>query len=162
IRLGGTTLVQPIASDATRRAQRGLSGTTITTDYLGHETLQAFAPVDIADASLHWSIVAKIDTSEAFARESSFTRTMVLSTTGIIFAVCVAAMFLAQLFVRPIRKLEAGAQRISAGDYDVAIPVESRDEIGDLTQAFNEMSRSLGVKEELLNEQRRENDRLLL
>jgi class 3 adenylate cyclase len=162
IRLGGTTLVQPIATDATREAQRGLSGTTITTDYLGHETLQAYAPVQIADTGLHWSIVAKINTSEAFARESSFTRTMVLSVTAIIFAVCLAAMFLAQVFLRPLRRLEAGVQRISAGDYDVAVPVESRDEIGDLTEAFNEMSRNLGIKEELLNEQRRENDRLLL
>jgi class 3 adenylate cyclase len=162
IRLGGTTLVQPIASEATRASQRGQSGTMLTTDYLGHETLQAYAPVEISDSGLHWSIVAKIDTAEAFARESSFTRIMVLSTTAIIFIVCVAAMFLAQVFVRPVRKLEAGAQRISSGDYDVTIPVESRDEIGDLTQAFNEMSRNLEIKEELLNEQRRENDRLLL
>lgn len=162
IRLGGTTLVQPIATDATREAQRGLSGTKITTDYLGHETLQAYAPVQIADTGLHWSIVAKINTSEAFARESSFTRTMVLTVTAIIFAVCLAAMFLAQVFLRPLRRLEAGVQRISAGDYDVAIPVESRDEIGDLTESFNEMSRNLGIKENLLNEQRRENDRLLL
>ena len=161
MRLGSTTLVQPISSDATRAAQRGQSGTMITTDYLGNETLQAYAPVQISDSGLHWSIVAKIDTAEAFARESAFTRTMVLSTTGIIFLVCIAAMFVAQVFVRPIRKLEAGAQKISAGDYDVAIPVESRDEIGDLTQAFNEMSRNLGIKEELLDEQRRENDRLL-
>ena len=38
----------------------------------------------------------------------------------------------------------------------------SRDEIGDLTVAFNEMSRNLEIKEELLTEQRKENDRLLL
>ncbi|HXO49770.1 MAG TPA: adenylate/guanylate cyclase domain-containing protein [Mycobacterium sp.] len=162
IRLGSTTLIQPIVSDATRAAQKGQSGTMITTDYLGQETLQAYAPVDISGSSLHWSIVAKIDTAEAFAREMAFTRTMVLSTVGIIFVVCLAATVAAQLFVRPLRKLEAGAQKVSAGNYDVAIPVESRDEIGDLTRAFNEMTRNLGIKEDLLNEQRRENDRLLL
>jgi len=75
--------------------------------------------------------------------------------------VCIAAMFLAQLFVRPIRRLEAGAQRISAGDYNINVPVETRDEIGELTEAFNEMSRSLTVKEELLVEQRKENAKLL-
>ena len=68
----------------------------------------------------------------------------------------------AQLILRPIRRLEIGTQEISSGDYDVKIPVTSRDEIGDLTKAFNEMSRNLQIKEELLNEQRRENDRLLL
>jgi class 3 adenylate cyclase len=162
VRLGGTMLVQPVATDAVHYAQRGQSGTLITSDYLGHQTLQAYAPVTLPNTDLHWSIIAKVDTSEAFAPESSFTRTLVLTSTAIVFVVCIAAMLLAQLFVRPIRRLEAGAQRISRGDYAVAVPVESRDEIGDLTAAFNEMSRNLGIKEQLLAEQRKENDRLLL
>ena len=44
---------------------------------------------------------------------------------------------------------------------NVTVPVETRDEIGELTEAFNEMTRSLGVKEELLVEQREENAKLL-
>jgi class 3 adenylate cyclase len=160
IRQHGTTLVQPVATEATELAQRGQRGTLIARDYLGHDTLQAYAPV--GEGGLHWSVIAKIDTSEAFAPVSAFTRTLVLSTVLIIFTVCLAAMLLARLFVRPIRRLEAGAQRISSGDYDVSLPVKSRDEFGDLTVAFNDMSRNLAIKEELLTEQRRENDRLLL
>jgi class 3 adenylate cyclase len=160
IRQHTTTLVQPIATEATQLAQRGETGTVTTRDYLGQETLQAYAPVNLE--GLHWSIVAKIDTAEAFAPVAAFTRTLVLSTVAIIFAVCVAAMLLARFFVRPIRRLESGAQRISSGDYDVSLPVQSRDEFGDLTVAFNDMSRNLSIKEELLTEQRRENDRLML
>jgi class 3 adenylate cyclase len=160
IRQHGTTLVQPVAAEATRQAQRGQSGTIVEADYLGQETLQAYAPVDLP--GLHWSVIAKIDTAEAFAPVATFTRTLVLSTAVIIFVVCIAAMLLARLFVRPIRRLEAGAQQISAGDYHVTLPVRSRDEFGDLTVAFNDMSRNLAIKDELLTEQRRENDRLLL
>ena len=148
VRQQGTTLVQPVASEATRLAQRGQSGTIIEDDYLGHETLQAYAPVNLP--GLHWSIIAKIDTTEAFAPVAAFTRTLVLSTAIIIFVVCIAAMLLARLFVRPIRRLEAGAQQISSGDYNVTLPVRSRDEFGDLTVAFNDMSRNLAIKEELL------------
>jgi class 3 adenylate cyclase len=79
-----------------------------------------------------------------------------------VFAICVASMIIAQAAVRPVRRLEAGTRKISSGDYDINIPVTARDEIGDLTAAFNEMSRNLAIKEQLLNEQRRENDRLLL
>jgi len=86
---------------------------------------------------------------------------MVIAVTGTIFAICLVAMLASQIFVRPVRRLEAGAQKISGGEYDVVLPVETRDEIGDLTLAFNEMSRNLALKEDLLNEQRRENDRLL-
>ena len=160
VRQGGTTLVQPVGGEATKSAQRGERGTLIARDYLGNKTLQAYAPVDLP--GLRWSIVAKLDTSEAFAPVAAFTRTLVLSTAAIIFAVCLAAMLIAQLFVRPIRRLEAGTQRISGGDYDVILPVRSRDEFGELTVAFNDMSRNLRIKEDLLNEQRRENDRLLL
>jgi class 3 adenylate cyclase len=160
IRQGGTTLVQPVATQATRLARRGQSGTVIEDDYLGQKTLQAYAPVQLK--GLHWSIIAKIDTAEAFAPVATFTRTLVLSTALIIFVVCLAAMLLARLFVRPIRRLEAGAQQISSGHYHVTLPVQSRDEFGDLTVAYNDMSRNLAIKEELLAEQRHENDRLLL
>lgn len=160
IRQHGTTLVQPVESEATRRAKRGQTGTIVEDDYLGRRTLQAYEPVDVH--GLNWSIIAKIDTREAFAPVAAFTRTLVVSTAVIIFLVSLAAMLLARLFVRPIRRLESGAQRITSGDYNVTVPVESRDEFGDLTAAFNDMSRNLAIKEELLAEQRRENDRLLL
>lgn len=157
---GGTTLVQPVNNQASKLAEEGQSGSIIERDYLGRETLQAYTPVDLA--GLDWVVVGKIDTAEAFAPVTNFTRTLVLSTVAIIFAVCIAAILLARIFVRPIRRLEAGAQQISAGDYGIALPVVSRDEFGDLTVAFNEMSRNLRIKEDLLEEQRKENDRLLL
>jgi class 3 adenylate cyclase len=160
IRQNGTTLVQPISSEAARRAQRGDTGTLIDIDYLGHETLQSYAPVQLV--GLNWVVIAKIDTAEAFAPVTAFTRTLVLSTVAMIFVVCIAAIVLARFFVRPLRRLESGAQQISSGDYGVSLPVLSRDEFGDLTVAFNEMSRNLRIKEDLLEEQRKENDRLLL
>ena len=160
IRQGGTTLVQPLPPEVQREAQKGYSGVLLATDYLGVETIQSYAPTG-AIAGLRWSIVAKISTKEAFAREATFTRIVVLATTGIIFLVCLLAVILAQVFLRPIRRLEAGVQRISAGEYHVQIPVETRDEIGDLTGMFNEMSRSLAVKDDLLKEHRGEIRRLL-
>lgn len=160
IRQRGTTLVQPVPSDSAVEAEKGRVNTTITKDYLGEETLQAYAPID-GTWDPRWAIIAKITTAESFAPEAVFTRTVVLATSGIIFVVCLLSALLARVFLRPIRRLEAGVAKISAGDFDVAIPVETRDEIGDLTQSFNEMSRNLSVKESLLNDHRKEIDRLL-
>ncbi|MBJ7463470.1 MAG: HAMP domain-containing protein [Mycolicibacterium sp.] len=160
VKSGTSVLIQPIEDQATRLAQRGQTGTTIEDDYLAHEALQAYAPVDLP--GLDWVMVANINTDEAFAPVSAFTRTLVLSTAAIVFIVSVASMLLARLFIRPIRRLESGAEQISSGDYGVTVPVQSKDEFGDLTVAFNAMSRNLAIKEDLLNEQRRENDRLLL
>ncbi|WP_370332566.1 adenylate/guanylate cyclase domain-containing protein [Mycolicibacterium hippocampi] len=160
IQQGTTVLIQPAGTEATRLADQGRTGTLIADDYLGRRTLQAYAP--IPDDQLRWNIVAKIDASEAFAPVAKFTRTLVLSTTAIIFLVCVIAMVLARRFVRPIKRLEEGSRQISAGDYGVVLPLRSLDEFGDLTVAFNEMSRNLSLHEQLLVEQREENTKLLL
>ncbi len=160
LQLGGTTLVQPVGGEGFERAQRGETGTLVQRDYLGNEVLMAYGPVSMP--GVHWSIAAKIDTAEAFAPVRAFTRNLVLSTVGIIFLVCLASMFLARMFVRPLRALETGTQRISAGHFDTTLPVTSRDEFGDLTSAFNEMTRNLRLKEELIAQQRKENDELLL
>ncbi|MDZ4265722.1 MAG: adenylate/guanylate cyclase domain-containing protein [Mycobacterium sp.] len=160
IHQGTTVLIQPAGTEATRLADQGRIGTLIADDYLGRRTLQAYAP--IPDDQLRWNIVAKIDAGEAFAPVAKFTRTLVLSTTAIIFIVCVIAMGLARRFVRPIKRLEEGSRRITAGEYGVVLPLRSLDEFGDLTVAFNEMSRNLSLHEQLLVEQREENTRLLL
>jgi class 3 adenylate cyclase len=162
IRLHGTTLVQPVETAAVRAAQRGQTGTILDTGYLGDRELAAYAPLHVPNSDLRWSILATRSSAEAFDRIGSFTRTLVLTTAALVFVICVAAMLIAQLFVGPIRRLQAGAQEISAGNYDVRVPVTSRDEVGDLTVAFNEMSQNLQIKDELLAEQRKENDRLLL
>jgi len=157
---GTTVLVQPVGTKATQAAHRGEIGTVIATDYLGHRALQAYAPVKLK--GLDWVIVASIDSAEAFSSEQDFAHRLVRSTATIIFFACLAAMVWSRLFVRPIRRLEKGAEQISTGNYQVALPVESRDEFGDLSVAFNEMSRNLAIKHQLLEEQRKENDRLLL
>ena len=81
-----------MVSPATRNAQKGESGTLIATDYLGQDTLQAYAPLVIKDSELHWAIVAKVNTAEAFDKEAAFTKTMVLVTAGMIFGVCLLAI----------------------------------------------------------------------
>lgn len=161
IRWGGTTLVQPVATAAVRAAERGETGTMTDTSYLGRRELVAYTPLSVPNSDLHWSILATRETAESNARVVSLTQTLVITTAAMVFVICVAALLVAQMFVRPIRRLQAGTQEISAGNYDVGIPVSSRDEIGELTAAFNDMSRNLQIKEELLTEQRKENDRLL-
>jgi class 3 adenylate cyclase len=162
IRLGGTTLVQPVGSAGLRAAQRGETGVVGAIDYTGNKELEAYAPLDVPNSDLHWSILATRDDSNAFARLGRFSKRLAIAVSGMIFVICVASMLVAQTAVRPIRRLDEGTRKISSGDYDINIPVTSRDEISDLTAAFNEMSRNLAIKQELLDEQRRENDRLLL
>lgn len=160
IKQGTTVLIQPVGTQATDAARRGETGTLIATDYLDRRTLMAYAPLNLD--GLDWVIVAKVDSDEAFAPERNFAHRLVRSTALIIFLACLAAMLWSRLFVRPIKRLEEGAEQISTGNFNVQLPVDTKDEFGDLSVAFNEMSRTLAVKHQLLTEQREENDKLLM
>ncbi|HEU0264480.1 MAG TPA: cache domain-containing protein [Geobacterales bacterium] len=63
---------------------------------------------------------------------------------------------LAGRLARPIRQLELLARRVTAGERELSLTVEGRDEIGELAQEFNQMTRTLGEQEReirLLNRQ---------
>jgi two-component system nitrogen regulation sensor histidine kinase NtrY len=51
---------------------------------------------------------------------------------------------------RPIEELAAGAREVSAGHWEARVEVHSRDEIGQLAEAFNEMTRQLAEQRERL------------
>ena len=55
----------------------------------------------------------------------------------LIFVINVLA---ARSILKPILLLSEGAKRVSAGDLEVFLPVRGRDELSDLTRAFNEMA----------------------
>jgi len=58
-----------------------------------------------------------------------------------------AAVGLATLLSRPISRLVEGTRTIASGNFQVALPVTSRDELGTLTESFNQMAKSLREKE---------------
>ena len=59
---------------------------------------------------------------------------------GLVISVLLSFL-LSRAMVTPIRALTRGAQRVAEGDFGHEIQVESHDEIGVLTNAFNAMSR---------------------
>lgn len=58
-----------------------------------------------------------------------------------------AAVALASYLTRPINRLVGGVTAIAAGDLNQELHVKRRDELGDLTMAFNDMAASLREKE---------------
>ncbi len=157
---GSTLLLQPINTDAVSHALNSETGTIVADNYLGDESLAAYTPVSVAD--LDWVIVAEIGTTEAFAPVREFTRNLVLSSTALIVVVALLSLVLAQVIVRPLRRLKVAAGRIAAGEQGVQVDAGRSDELADVGTAFNDMSRSLQVKAALLDEQVAENERLLL
>jgi len=64
---------------------------------------------------------------------------------GVFLVGMVLSTGVAANFTRPIRKLDGAIRQLSAGDLDVSVPGQGRDEIGRLSRAFNEMAGKLRV-----------------
>ena len=73
------------------------------------------------------------------------TRIIILATVVTAVLAVVAAWFIACTATRPVRQLTKGAQKIAAGELGQKIDVATRDEIGQLARAFNDMSVALKI-----------------
>jgi two-component system sensor histidine kinase SaeS len=64
----------------------------------------------------------------------------------LVFSVGIAvfvALILAEPTIQSVRELLAAAKRMSGGDLDIRVKARSRDEVGEIGQAFNEMAHRL-------------------
>ena len=76
------------------------------------------------------------------SRSAQYTLLLLLATT------LVTGLFVWR-FTRPVKRLSVAAQRVATGDFDVRVPTDRNDEMGSLTEAFNDMTAKLGSLREL-------------
>jgi signal transduction histidine kinase len=112
---------------------------------------------------------ARIDdiTAEQAAMGEAVTadlRRAFLILTGVVFAalLLVLGFGLYRTVVHPIRKLQQGTLAVARGDLDVAVPAQSRDEVGGLAANFAVMVRQLRQSREDVRRKNRELEELNL
>jgi len=64
-------------------------------------------------------------------------QSMALLIVVVLLLAAAASYFAASSITKPIKKITDVAQKIAGGNFDVALTVQSRDEVGQLAQAFN-------------------------
>lgn len=79
------------------------------------------------------------------------TRTIILATVIITVMAILAAWLIARTTTRPIRQLTRAAHGIAAGQLGQKIIVPTKDEVGQLAHAFNEMSSNLNTTVEAIS-----------
>jgi class 3 adenylate cyclase len=83
----------------------------------------------------------------AQAAEAALRRRILGLGAGALVVGFALSLALARGLGRPIDALAAAARRIRRGDFDVRVAVRTRDEVGRLGEAFNEMAEGLAQKE---------------
>jgi adenylate cyclase len=90
-----------------------------------------------ADADLTTQKQRRVTLTAAFL-------TLLAAILGLVFSLLVSAGL-----TRPVRRLLEGAKAVEAGNLDGEVPITSKDEIGHLTTAFNQMVEQLRLKERI-------------
>ncbi len=159
-RYGTPVLHERIDTQATRAALAGIEGTGPVIGNRGKPTLASWGPLAIP--GVKWALIAKIETSEAFAPIYQLQRDLAITGGVALLVVILIGAWLSRSLLGPLGELTAGVRRFAAGDYGAKVPVRSRDEIGQLCSAFNGMVDELRGKNIVIENKNRENEELLL
>ncbi|MBI5137423.1 MAG: HAMP domain-containing protein [Nitrospirae bacterium] len=120
--------------------------------YPGRVAINGFAPVPVtfkAGATnfggKHWYILTSQDPKAAFAPIYGLLKWVALAGLLGSLVVAVLGFVAARRVIRPINMLRDSVERVSAGDLDHKIEIQTGDEIEELAQAFNHMSEKLNA-----------------
>jgi methyl-accepting chemotaxis protein len=118
--------------------EKGEQGIESSVDYRNQETLTAYEP--IALWNIVWGIIAKEDISELYEPVNDLQRFLSLIIMVIVFLVIIASVLFSTRLTRPIHRLMLvmSSARIT-GNLSMRGKVESHDEIGEMTAAFNDL-----------------------
>jgi sigma-B regulation protein RsbU (phosphoserine phosphatase) len=88
-------------------------------------------------------------------QQDTFSRVLPIVLIGSLIAVVLSALITVILFNQPLRRLQRGAMALAQGRFGYTIRLSSRDELGDMAETFNQMSRQLKKLYQELAEQER-------
>jgi len=136
----------------TKAALAGNWGITDANDYRNTRVLSAYNRLSIN--GLKWAILSEIDYSEATATVSSIRNNILLLTLCAAILFFIINYLLSKSITSPLLKLKDAAILLGSGNLNTNVSIESRDEIGELAEAFNRMANNLNEKEQALRAER--------
>jgi PAS domain S-box-containing protein len=114
----------------------------------GERFLFVYKPIE----ELDWGVIVQVPVEEAYKPIQVVTQKALI---WIFISLCVAIMFsllFTRRLVHPIRKLSQEMTEVSKGNLNVEIKPSTRDEIGHLTNSFNQMIQDLKASQGALIE----------
>ncbi len=131
----------PPLSTAIWSSLHGQRGAGLTTDYRGKEVVAAWRYLP----RMSWGMEVKMDADEVFAPVYRV-RILGLLILGLtLLAAIVGAILFSRRMVTTLKTLSRSAQDIAAGNLQQRVPIEGRDEIGQLARTFNAMTERLSA-----------------
>ncbi|MBU1099388.1 MAG: cache domain-containing protein [Bacteroidetes bacterium] len=93
--------------------------------------------------SWQWIIGSGIYVDDVEAQVSEISNSISTLLIAVIVAALLIGLFIARKISGPIKQLSDAAQKVSAGDYNIRIENDFKDEVGELTNNFNLMIKQI-------------------
>lgn len=126
--------------------KRGFAG--MYTDHAGAQV----AGVSMCFPRMKWTLLAEMDKDEILAPVAKNARYAVMTITVTAWFIGVLVFYFVNVVISQLRGVAAGAKEIASGNYEIHIPVKSRDEIGILSESFNNMAEEIKKRDASLRE----------
>lgn len=88
------------------------------------------------------------DYDSIYKEKNRATVLMISVSVGFTIVLAIVAAIMASRITNPLRKLTSAAHEISGGDYDVVLPPEKNNEVGELSKAFRLAINKIRAREE--------------
>jgi len=138
--------VLPPQAAAVPRENR--TGLTQQYDRQGTQMIAGLAVVEPGGLT----VTAELPAAAAYLASRALFNRLVFVALGLLLLCSVGGLIWAAQITRPVERLSLATRDIAAGNFDVAIAVESADEIGALAGSFNQMASELRVRDRALAE----------
>ncbi len=113
----------------------------IWSDYRGVPVIGSSMVIDMDD--FKWVLLSEQDVAEAFAPIYNLRKSLIIFGAIVMFLVVIVAISISQSISKPIRALHKGTEIIEGGNLDYKVGTYEKDEIGQLSRAFDNMVESL-------------------
>jgi signal transduction histidine kinase len=125
---------------------------TITTGTAANANSETFNAIPLVGRDADLLGVLLVGSSrQSLIQMIDFIRALALLVGGgVILLGLVLGWWVSARVTRPIEELAAGAREVAAGHWEARVEVHSRDEVGQLADAFNDMTRQLAEQRERL------------
>jgi two-component system, sensor histidine kinase and response regulator len=91
-----------------------------------------------------WILILQTPTSQAFSPVAQLTKSLLLTFLAILlFSIIAFLLILNRQIKRPISQLLEAVTRLAKGDFSSRLQLKSKDELGELAHAFNDMADKL-------------------
>lgn len=128
--------------------ENNLETTAFYKDYRGFEV----AGASMCLPERQWTLIVENDKSELLAPLASTRFYSFVTLIVTIALIGLLVLYFVRAVIAQLIRLSSGAMEIASGNYDVSLPVRTRDEIGALSESFNKMTGDIKQRTSALRE----------